>query len=247
MPDVLHRLQFASQEERMEIFEEYIIDKNKCEQIKQLFMQDAMPVYYRDFKDNKLKLPEEYMGIYKMGEGLRYITNNEVYFDAKDLHSIETIDNFALRFRTLDNIALGDGGEYTKYAQRWKSKIQSFWSVASGVEAIERNSPEIHLEDVKRKIALCDIDATPEFVLKVIKELESMGESVSYKGTIKNVGRAIKKVQSEYTHIGILGSNEENGADIRIKSIFGNDTFIIESPNKNSLAVQETRDLGDER
>lgn len=210
-------------------------------------MQDAMIVQYEDMKDNKLNLPEEYMGIYKMGEGLSYITNNDVYFDAKDLHSIETIDNFALRFRTLEGIALGDGGEYTKYAKRWNNKIQSFWSVASGVEAIERNSPEIQLEEVKRNIALCSIDATPEFVLRVIKELEDMGESVSYKGNIRNVGKAIKKVQNEYTHIAILGSDEENGKDIRIKSIADEESFIIESPNKKKIIVQETNDSGDER
>ena len=231
----------------MQIFEMHIADKAKCEQLKRLFMQDAMLVQYRDMKDNKLNLPEEYMGIYKMGEGLSYITNNDVYFDAKDLHSIETIDNFALRFRTLDGIALGDGGEYTRYAQRWNSKIQSFWSVASGVEAIERNSPEMQFEDIKRKIALCSIDATPEFVLKVIKELEDMGESVSYKGSIRNVGKAIKKVQGEYSHIAILGINEENGEDIRIKSISDEDSLIIESPNKKRIIVQETNDSIDER
>ena len=231
----------------MQIFERYIVDKAKCEQLKQLFMQDAMLVQYSDMKDNKLNLPEEYMGIYKMGEGLSYITNNDVYFDAKDLHSIETIDNFALRFRTQDGIALGDGGEYTKYAQRWNNKIQSFWSVASGVEAIERNSPEMQFEDIKRKIALCSIDATPEFVLKVIKELENMGESVSYKGNIRNVGKAIKKVQGEYSHIAILGSNEENGENIRIKSISGGESFIIESPNKKKIIVHETNGSIDER
>lgn len=231
----------------MQIFERYISDKAKCEQLKRLFMQEAMLVQYRDMKDNKLNLPEEYMGIYKMGEGLSYITNNDVYFDAKDLHSIETIDNFALRFRTLDGIALGDGGEYTRYAQRWNSRIQRFWSVASGVEAIERNSPEMQFEDIKRKIALCSIDATPEFVLKVIKELEDMGESVSYKGSIRNVGKAIKKVQGEYSHIVILGCNEENGEDIRIKSISDGDSLIIESPNKKRIIVQEKNDSIDER
>ena len=230
----------------MQIFEKYIVDEAKCEQLKQLFMQEAMLVKYKDMKDNKLNLPEEYMGIYKMGEGLSYITNNDVYFDAKDLHSIETIDNFALRFRTLDGIALGDGGEYTKYAQRWNNKIQSFWSVASGVEAIERNSPEIQCEEVKRKIALCSIDATPEFVLKVIKALEDMGESVSYKGSIKNVGKTIKKVQDEYSHIAILGGNEENGEDIIIKSITEGETFTIESPNKQQI-IQNINGFEDER
>ena len=239
-------MQFASQDERMNIFEKYITDEIKCEEMKQLFRKEAMLVNYEDKKNNTLNLPEEYMGIYKMGEGLRYITNNDVYFDAKDLHSIETIDSFALRFKTLDDIALGDGGEYTRYAQRWNDKIQSFWSVASGVEAIERNSPEIQFEEVKRRIALCNIDSTSEFVLKVIKELENMGEIVSYKGIIKNVGKAIKKVQSEYTHIAIIGSNEENGNDIRIKSLINDDSFIIKSPNQNNK-ITKIINLHDEK
>lgn len=247
LPNILHQLQFASLQERMIIFDKYITDKVKCEQLKQLFTQDAMVVKYKDMKDNKLNLPEEYIGIYKMGEGLSYITNNTVYFDAKDLHSIETVDNFALRFRTLDGIALGDGGEYTQYAQRWNDKIQSFWSVASGVEAIERNSPEMQFESINRKIALYSIDATPEFVLKVIKKLEDMGENISYKGSIRNVGKAIKKVQDEYSHIVILGSNEENGQDIRIKSIMHGEEQYVESPNKKKVLVQEESYVEEER
>ena len=232
LPELLHQLQFATNEERTRIFRKVIKDEKECENLIELFNQNPQQIRLRDKKENTLNIPQEYMKIYKMGQALNYITGVDVYFDPTDLHSIETIDTFAIRFRTIDGIALGDGGEYTKYAQRWNPKIKNFWSVASGVEAIERNSPEIHLEDVKRKIALCDIDATPEFVLKVIKELESMGENVSYKGRIKNVGKIIKKIKEDYTHIVLLGRNEEFGDDIKIKSIETGYVTRIESPNK---------------
>ena len=122
---------------------------------------------------------------------------------------------------------------YTRYARKWNEKIKNFWSVASGVEAIERNSPKEYIEDIKRKTAICNIDASSEFVLKVMKSLEDMGESSVYKGKIKNIGKAIKKLKDHYTHIAILGSDEENGQDIKIKSLNSNDDILIESPNKN--------------
>ena len=232
LPGLLYTLQFSSKEERIQIFQQVIRDKNLCNQLVDLFSQEPRIIRYSDKKENQMKLPEEYMKIYKMAEGLNYITGVDVYFDPADLHSIETIDTFALRFRTLQGTALGDGGEYSRYARKWNEKINNFWSVASGVEAIERNSPQQLLEDIKRKIAICSIDASPNFVLKVMKSLENMGENVAYKGNIKNVGKAIKKIKDDYTHIAVLGSNEENGQDIRIKSLNSNDSLIIESPNK---------------
>ena len=227
----------------MAIFDKYITDTRRGEQLKNVFQLDSVKISYSDAKTNKLNLPEEYIGIYKMAEGLSYITNNEVYFDPQDLHSIETIDNFALRFRTTDGIALGDGGEYSNYAKRWNDKIQSFWSVASGVEAIERNSPEINFDEVQRKVALCSMDASPNFILKVIKELEEMGECVVFKGKVKNVGKAIKQARKEFSHIAIIGKNEENGENIKVKAIDGKDDFEIESPNNAKLIKEDMDDL----
>ena len=232
LPGVLHKLQFVSKEERLEIFQKLITDKNKCKELIELFSQEPKIIRYKDSKDNRLNLPEEYKELYKMSEALRYLTDVPVYFDPTDLHSIETIDRFALRFRTLDNIALGDGGEYTRYAHRWNDKIKNFWSVASGVEAIERNSPELIQEDIKRNIALYSIDATDIFTIQVMKELENMGENVAYKGKVKNIGKAIKKIKRDYTHVAILGSNEESGEAIKIKSLNTDETIVIESPNK---------------
>lgn len=230
----------------MAIFDKYITDERRCEQLKNIFQLDSVKISYSDAKANKLNLPEEYMGIYKMAEGLSYITNNDVYFDPQDLHSIETIDNFAIRFRTTDGIALGDGGEYSNYAKRWNDKIQIFWSVASGVEAIERNSPEINFDGVQRKVALCSMDATPNFILKVLKELEEMGECVVFKGKVKNIGKAIKQARKEFSHIAIIGKNEENGENIKVKAIDGDDDFEIESPNNTKLIKEDMDDLREE-
>lgn len=246
LPEILHKIQFSSKEERLEIFQKIITDKNRCQELIELFSQEPKIIRYKDSKDNKLNLPEEYKELYKMSEALRYLTDVPVYFDPADLHSIETIDKFALRFRTLDNIALGDGGEYTKYAQRWNDKIKNFWSVASGVEAIERNSPELIQKDIKRNIALYSIDATDIFTLQVMKELESMGENVAYKGKIKNIGKAINKIKKDYTHIVILGSNEENGEDIKIKSLNTGEIISIKSPNKKENIRIKT-EVGEER
>ena len=236
LPEILHKLQFASKEERLEIFQKLITNKDKCEELIELFSQEPKIIRYKDIKENKLNLPEEYKELYKMSEALRYLTDVPIYFDPADLHSIETIDKFAL----------GDGGEYTRYAQRWNDKIRNFWSVASGVEAIERNSPELIQEDTERKIALYSIDATDIFILQVMKKLEGMGENVAYKGKVKNIGKIIKKIKKDYTHVAMLGSNEESGENIKIKSLNTDATIIIESPNKkenikNKIEKEEER------
>ena len=245
--EILHQLQFSSLEERMQIFEKYITDKTRCEQLKNVFRLEPEKMNYKDLNEKEINLPKEYLGIYKMAKGLSYITNTEVFFDPQDLHSIETIDNYALRFRTKDGIALGDGGEYSNYAKRWNDKIQSFWSVASGVEAIERHSPQLDFDEIRRKIAVCSIDATPNFILKVIKELEDMGECVVYKGKIKNVGKVFKQAKNDFSHVAILGSNEENGDKIRIKSIKGDDDFELDSPNNDILNKTCKEDLREEK
>ena len=209
----------------------------------ELFNEKPRIIRYKDKKDNKLNLPEEYMDLYKMGEALNYFNGVDVYFDPADLHSIETIDRFALRFRTLDNIALGDGGEYTRYAHRWNNKIRNFWSVASGVEAIERNSQNLNIEEAKRKIAVYNIDASNDFVLQVMKKLGDMEENVAYKGIAKNIGKMIKKAQKDYSHFVVIGANEENGGDIRIKSINSDEVITIKTPTKKEKEFnKETED-----
>ena len=232
-------MQFSSLEERIALLEQFVIDERKCEQLKKIFQMK--PINISDI-ENIEDLPEEYKGMYAMAKGLRYITNVDVYFDPGDLHSIEILDNYALRFRTTDGIALGDGGEYSNYANRWNNKIRSFWSVASGVEAIERNSPDIVFEDIQRKIALCSLDASPNFILKVIKELEDRGEFVTYKGKFNNIGKAIKKVKDEYSHVSFLGEREENGSDIQVKALTEGESFTIPSPNKKYTLSKATKD-----
>ena len=69
-----------------------------------------------------------------------------------------------------------------------------------------------------------------------------MGENVAYKRKVKNIGKAIKKIKKDYTHVAMLGSNEENGEDIKIKSLNTDETIIIESPNKKDNIKNKTEE-----
>jgi len=218
MPEVLHKLQFANTEERIDFFKQNITSEESCRQLIDLF-QKAPQVVSGNSKSNELNLPEEYMGIYRLAEGLRTVANVEVIFDPANLHSVETIENYALRFITVDGVQLGDGGEYTGYARRFDEKIKSFWSVASGVEALERNSPFVLPKEVANKVALYNIDASAMFVLRTIQDLEKRGFIVVYQGDNVKIGKNIKKLSSDFTHVVILGKSEEEGNEIQIKDL----------------------------
>lgn len=242
LPGALHKLQFATQKDRIEFFKTHIKDEEVCNQMIDLFSRETVKVEEGDVKENKLNLPKEYKNIYKMAVGLNYITGADIYFNPTDLHSIETIDNYALRFKTENGTNLGDGGEYTNYAKRFNDKITSFWSVASGVEALERNSPEFEINTIKNKIAVCNIDASSEFVLEAIKALEELGDTVSYTGQVKNIGKTIKRLKDKYTHIVVLGKAEEVGENIKVKCLETGEIMELKSPvNKINIDFEEER------
>lgn len=131
MSDVLHYLQFASEEERIDFISKNIKDECKKEQLIDLLTRKPEKITDFNAKNNILNLPKEYFGIYRMAEGLKTVTGVDIIFDPAELHSIETLDNYAMRFTTLDGKHLGDGGEYTSYARRFDERISSYWSVAS--------------------------------------------------------------------------------------------------------------------
>ena len=66
------------------------------------------------------------------------------------------------------------------------------------------------------------------------------------RGKVKNVGKAIKQVRKEFSHIAIIGKNEENGENIKIKAIDGEGDFEIESPNNTKLMKEDIDDLREE-
>jgi len=250
MSEILYQLQFASEDERLKFFKENIKDSKRREQLMDLFTRKPTQIIEYDEKNNYLNLPDEYIGIYRIAEGLKTVANVDVIFDPTNLHSIETLDNYAMRFTTLNGSHLGDGGEYTSYAKRFDDRISSYWSVASGVEAISRNTPlEIEQASLK-KLALLNTDASALFALQTIKKLEDLGFAVVYQGNNIKIGKAIKKLDEDYTYLSIIGKDEEMGGEIKIKDLntrnevnisdLINESQEITEKNKTSQESSET-------
>ena len=225
--DILYQLQFFSTEERIQFFEKNIKDQKRKNILIDLFTRKPVKIIKFDEKENYLNLPEEYLGIYNIAKGLRILTDLDIIFDPSNLHSIETLDNYAMRFTTLDGSHLGDGGEYTSYAKRFDNRITSYWSVASGVEAIQRNSPLEIKEEQLNKIALFNTDASELFALQTMKKLESNGYTVIYQGIVTKLGKAIKKLDNDYTFLSIIGKDEELGKSLIIRNLETREEFEI--------------------
>lgn len=242
MPEVQHKLQFYSKEERVEFFNQRIKDCNKRTQLIDLFSREPEKITEFDESENKMNLPQEYMGIYRMAKGLKTVANIDIIFDPTNLHSIETLENYALRFTTLKGVHLGDGGEYTTYAKRFDERIKTYWSVASGVEAIERNSPLIIEPQKVNKLAMFNTDASAWFVIEMIKFLEDKGYAVVYQGRTNKIGKAIKKLDEDFTHLTIIGKNEETSQELRIRELKTREEIAIKvqrQMEKNSLKTTE--------
>lgn len=231
LPDILYQLQFAENSGREKILKEKVTDKDICETLINILTSASIKID-KDISEKDLSwLPKEYSAIYKVAQTLERMTGDEVYLNLRDLHSIETIDNYAVRFKTIDGVSLGDGGEYTNYALNFNDKIKSFWSVASGVEVLERNMPIDNEKNPENRIAIFNIDSSIEFVTKVLVYLNNSDYQVSYKGITKDLGKSIRKAKNEYTDIVILGKNEETENKIKIKSLISDKTLEIDIKN----------------
>ena len=122
--------------------------------------------------------------------------------------------------------ALGDGGNYSIYANRWNNKINSFYSVATGVEVIERNK-EVVLNHDYDKVAVYSIDASDDFILRSMDRLYEEYDTVSYNGEVRNISKLLKKIQKNYTHFVVLGSNEELKNELEVKNLRSRDSVKI--------------------
>lgn len=231
--EILYKLQFSSLEDRINFFEENIKNFQKKQQLIKLFSMKPVKINGLNSFDNTLELPDEYLEIYDMAKAISIVSDVEIIFDPTNLHSIETLDNYALRFVTEKGNHLGDGGEYTHYAQKYNKRIISYWSVASGVEAIERNSRSKMPIRKMHKVALFNIDASSMFVLQILKKIENIGYSVVYQGKILKIGKAIKKLDGDYTDIVIIGKNEEEGQDVKIRNLQTRKEIVIGRKEEN--------------
>jgi DNA-binding protein len=188
---------------------------------------------YNTFHSNNLNIPEEYYDSLKTYYAIKDMTGVDVIFNPTDLHSIETLDDIALRFKTKDGVALGDGGNYSCYANRWDKKITNFYSVATGVEAIERNKG-IDISHNMSKLAVYCIDASNNFVLSTLNDLYDIYDSVIFYGETNNISKAIKNAQKNCTHFVALGKREEMSQEIEIKDLCKWTTERIKVSNGNN-------------
>lgn len=70
-----------------------------------------------------------------------------------------------------------------------------------------------------KKLALINTDADALFALQTIKKLEDLGFAVVYQGNTNKIGKTIKKLDKDFTHLSIIGKSEELGEDIKIRDI----------------------------
>ncbi len=214
---LLYELQFGNIEKRTLIISETINDKTKQKELIDIF--NMKPQKINDTSHfEKLNLPEEYYEFIDTYKAIHKMTGVDVVFNPTDLHSIETIDNIALRFKTQSGVSLGDGGSYSNYANRWDNRINNFYSVATGVEVIERNKG-ILLDNKSDKVAVYNIDSSDDFILRAMNKLYEKYDIVSYNGEIKNISKTLKKAGKSYTHFVILGLNEELKNEIEVKNL----------------------------
>ena len=235
LDQLLYDLQFGDLEKRIAIIDQNINDSTKKQELINLFNTKQQSI--NDLaSSNNLSIPEEYYEFLKTYFALQDMTGVNVIFNPSDLHSIETLDDIALRFKTKDGITLGDGGNYSCYANRWDKRITNFYSVATGVEAIERNKG-ININEDLSKLAVYCIDASNEFVLSTLNGLYDRYDSVIFYGKTNNISKAIKNSQKNCTHFVALGKKEEMSNEIEIKDLCNWTTEKIKISSENRKKV----------
>ena len=222
---LLYELQFGDIEKRTLLIDETFTDSKKKKELIDMFNMDVQVIEDINCFE-KLDLPEEYYEFFDTYNAIKKVTGVDLAFNPSDLHSIETIDDIALRFKTKSGVSLGDGGNYSIYANRWNNKINSFYSVATGVEVIERNK-EVVLNHDYDKVAVYSIDASDDFILRSMDRLYEEYDTVSYNGEVRNISKLLKKIQKNYTHFVVLGSNEELKNELEVKKLRSRDSVKI--------------------
>lgn len=227
---LLYNLQFSDIDKRISIVDQNIDDPIKRYELIDLFSMSQQCIDDTTSFEN-LKLPEEYYEFIDTYDAIRKITGANIIFNPSDLHSIETIDDIALRFIKNDGVVLGDGGNYSNYANRWNKSINSLYSVATGVEVIERNK-NIELNEDISKVAVYSIDASDDFVLSTMRELYENYDSVIFYGRTKNISKAIKKSTKDCAYFTVIGKDEEFNREVEVKNLHNWSSEIIKIDNK---------------
>ncbi len=207
MPDFLHSLQFSTLEQRADLLKERISNPHVLPDLLDVLTLQRLG-------------QAPYQHIHEMALAIKRYTGADVIIDTTNLHSVETVSGYAVRFLTQEGVHLGDGGQYNNFGQTFDSRVQTVRSVATGVEAISQNIPIPSLPSPENKIMVLNLGASDHFVTQALQHLGEKGFSVVYGGIPANLAKAIKKVASEgYTHLTILGDTEEKSSEIYVKEL----------------------------
>lgn len=226
LKDFLFHFQFSNELERQEILKQTIRDSRLKEQMCQMF--SLKPKRFTFSGDNEFNLPEEYNELYEMAIALKLSLDKDIYFCPTDLHCIETIDSYTIRFITDSGYSIAEGGKYSDFSNRFDNRITSFWSICSGIEPIERTGTWNKDNYADKKVAVIALGASVDFMVRAMNSISNNDQIPCYTGNTVNLQKSIKKISKTYRYCTIIGKNEQYWRKIKIKDLQNNTSIEIE-------------------
>ena len=229
LKEFIYKFQFSSKEQRVKIISETVENAELKEKMIDLFSlepQEIVSTY--SSKTNELFLPTEYLGIYDLAKNIRSLCNKKVFFCPSDLHCIEMMDSFTIRFMKDNSYAVAEGGDYSAYAEKFNSNIHSFLSICSGIEPLERNAFWKDNNDCKNRVAIFQYGASVDFIIKIFKLLSDTEYVPCFIGEVSSVKQAINYAKKRYTRLIIAGEREESTGRIIIKDLLDGSEKIMQ-------------------
>lgn len=221
LKDFIYKFQFSNTEQRLQIIKNVISDSTLRDQMYCLFSSEPMELSsYKSSDGNPLNLPDEYLGIYEMASMIKNTCNADTYFCPTDLHCIEMMDSYTIRFMINNSFAIAEGGNYSEYAKKFNEQIHSFWSICSGIEPLERTASWSQTSVSLNRVAIFNYGVSSQFILSVINTLKRHNYIPCFIGDTANVRSAIKIVQKSYDKIAIVGNEEEGKQCILVKDLY---------------------------
>ena len=220
LKDFIYKFQFSNTEQRLNIIDNVISDQRLRKQMHYLFSSVPMELISSMSGDeNPFELPDEYLGIYEMASMIKSICYTDVYFCPTDLHCIEMMDSYTVRFMINNSYAIAEGGNYSEYAKKFNNNIHTFWSICSGIEPLERIAEWPEVCDCSNRVAIFNYGVSAKFVISVINTLKRNNYIPCFISDIANVHSAIKRARKNYEKVTVLGLEEEEKQYVFIKDL----------------------------
>lgn len=220
LKEFIYKFQFSNTDQRLLIIDEVISDPKLREQMHCLFSSEPIELSaFESLTGNPLNIPDEYLGVYDMVSMVKEVCNTDIYFCPTDLHCIEMMDSYTIRFMVNNSFAIAEGGNYSEYAKKFNENIHSFWSICSGIEPLERTASWSPTCDSLNRVAVYNYGASSKFILSVIVALKRCNYIPCLIGDTANVRSAIKTAKKRYEKVAIIGQEEEKQRCIYIKDL----------------------------